>query len=96
MANIPTKLHERVLINQGFKIDSVISDLPLLATITGKTRYPLKYMEVGQHFFVHNNGRTTEQTQNAVTSSVGFAQRSYGMKFHQRRYRAGVRVWRVK
>jgi antitoxin component of MazEF toxin-antitoxin module len=96
MVRIPTKLAERILMNQGMDIENLISDLPLTYTVQGKARYPLQDMEVGQHFFVHNNGRTTEQTQNAVNSSVGHATRKYGRAFHQRRYRGGIRVWRIR
>ena len=92
---IPSKLHERILMNQGLNVESVISDLPLLSTVTGKVRYPLKDMSIGQHFFVHNNGRTIEQTQNSITSCVRWARQKYGMRFHQRRYRGGIRVWRI-
>lgn len=95
LSTIPSKLAERILMNQGLDVERLISDLPLGFTLTGKLQYPLKDMEIGQHFFVHNNGRTTAQTQNAVTSSVCYAQRATGRKFHQRRYRGGIRVWRV-
>jgi hypothetical protein len=92
---IPTKLAERVLLSSGVRMGQVISDIPLLQTISGKCRYPLRDMEVGQHFFVPNKGRTTPQTQNAVTSSVCLVQRTSTRRFHQRRYISGIRVWRT-
>ena len=70
-------------------------DIPLSRTAHGKYRYPLRSMKVGERFFVPNNGRSTEQTQNAVTSSVGSVQRTTKLRFTQRRYAMGVRVWRV-
>lgn len=94
---IPTKLAEKVLFTAGVNCEQVVpGDLPLLETPTGKLRYPLRDMEVGQHFFVPNNGRTTVKTQNALTSSVNNVQRTSDKRFHQRRYRHGVRVWRTK
>lgn len=94
---IPTKLAERVLFSSGIRsTESVPGDLPLLQTITGKLRYPLRDMEIGEHFFVPNRGRTTIQTQNAVTSSVNNVQRTSERRFHQRRYISGIRVWRTR
>ena len=93
---IPSRLAESRLERSGMKMDNIHTDLPLSYTLTGKARYPLNDMEIGEHFFILKNGRTIEQTQNAVTSCVGNIQRKTGKKFHQRRYPTGIRVWRTK
>lgn len=92
---VPSKLAEKILQKRGLRLGGVLDDIPLLRTITGKLRYPLQDMQIGQHFFVPHRGRTVIQTQNAVSSSVCHAQRVTGRKFHQRRYVEGVRVWRI-
>lgn len=70
-------------------------DIPL--TKTAHTwRYPLRAMKVGERFFVPNGEKTTEQTQNSLSSSICHIQRNSEMRFTQRRYGHGVRVWRVK
>lgn len=71
-------------------------DIPLRLCSTGTYyRYPLQTMLVGESFFVPNQGKTTEQTQNKTSGSIGYVQRTTGKRFTQRRYSNGIRVWRV-
>jgi hypothetical protein len=98
---IPSKLAERVLLNAGVEVGTramtrSILDLPLTRTDHGRLRYPLKTMEIGQHFFVPARDGSVVKTQNSVSSSVCHAQHTTGRSFHQRRYTGGIRVWRTK
>jgi hypothetical protein len=91
--SIPTVLAERVWLNAGF--DPIgETDLPLRDRKW--RRYPLRAMKLGQHFFVMANGQEIEKLQNNISSCVGSVQRKTRRRFHQRRYRHGIRVWRVR
>ena len=92
----PTKLADKVMANAGVA-GPMATDIPLKRTAHGKFRYPLRKMIVGDHFFVPCEGRSVEQTQNAVTSSVNNIQNKTNMRFTQRRYPPkGIRVWRTR
>lgn len=88
----PTKEADRWMVRQGHTKNGI----PLTQTTHGKFRYPLFTMERGEFFFVPNrDGRSTEQTNNSVTSSVNHCRRLTGRQFAQRRFGTGVKVWRI-
>jgi hypothetical protein len=92
-------LAEKCLHNAGVRPEQMRSyteDLPVYRTSTGKYRYPLRRMKVGQHFFVRcREGQNVTKLQNSVSSSVGYVAKRSGLRFTQRRLGNGIRVWRV-
>jgi len=92
-------LAEKCLHNAGVRAEQMRSysqDLKISHTLTGKYRYPLPDMRVGQHFFVPcREGQSVEKLQNSVSSSVCYVTKRSGLRFTQRRMGNGIRVWRI-
>lgn len=85
-----------------FKIDK---DVPIPRAATGDTRsrgnqtmvYPWRVMNVGDSFFVADDGKPNLQTRMAVLAH-SYRTRGHGLgkQFVTRKENDGVRIWRVK
>jgi len=61
-----------------------------------KTRYPLKNMQVGEHFYVPCGGRSMERLMNSMTSCIANCRRKTGYKFVQHGVGGGIEVIRLR
>jgi hypothetical protein len=94
------ELAEKVLHNAGIKtleMETFSKDLPVYMTEHGKYRYPLRTMQIGQHFYVPCRcGQPITKLQSSLNSSVCYIAKETGRRFTQKRmYGRGIRVWRL-
>lgn len=78
---------------QVYKIEK---NLPIPPSGTGRPKYPLRDMEVGDSFFVPVPLINTLKFRNRLSSALTYFGKRHSVQFITRSVDDGIRVWRVE